>query len=353
MTGSGFRRLCGIALGAAFAAVLPVAAAVAAGPPAPSAAPDPVLDKLSAHICQVSAQWRDETRNWLRETYPNREQTTARAVELLQVVGARKGCSPQVIADFVGLAKVETCVIYPIDAVCLRRFTVPKDALAFDFQPAGGIIYPGMRAVVPNDTRVTGGVGVTYNGAMPASGDAISGLTAFRTPMENGRWRVIMVAGKRPLVQASSSPFGSTFTANNQKFEVMTIGPDRWVPRGAFSNLKPEEAFTPFLVLPGSAPAIVFDLAVTEGEAAFEFPQGAEILILYFEPSDGPSAFVLDAAATVSVQTPDGCLAQQEALDRVANQIQLQPPPPPTPAPPGSPPPGCAVGNCSGPVSKS
>jgi hypothetical protein len=311
------------------------------------------LDNLAADICNATPNWRETTRNWLRESYPNREETTARAVQLLQTVGARKGCPPQQVSDFVGLAKVETCVIYPIDSICLRRFNVPKDAHAFDLQPAGGILYPGMRAVVPGDPRVTGGVGVRYNDALPASGDAISGLTAFRAAIPDGRWRVILVAGKRPLAQATATPFGSTFTANNQKFEVITIGPDRWIPRGAFSNLPPDQAFTPFLVLPGSAPAIVFDMDVTTGEAAFEFPQGAELSIVYFEPAESPTSFVLDATATGAVQTPDGCLAQQEALDRVANQIQGGGPPPPPRGPPGSPPPGCAVGNCGGTVSKS
>ena len=310
------------------------------------------LDSLAASICTSSPTWREDTRTWLRESYPNREETTARAVQLLQTVGARKGCSPQQVSDFVGLAKVETCVIYPIDSICLRRFNVPRDAHAFDLQPAGAPLYPGMRAVVPGDPRITGGVGVRYNDALPASGDAISGLTGFRAAVPNGRYRVIMVAGKRPLQQATSTPFGSVFTANQQKFEVITIGPDRWIPRGAFSNLPPEQAFTPFLVLPGSAPSIVFDLDVTTGEAVFDFPQGAELSIVYFEPQEGTASFVLDSTATGAVQTPDGCLAQQEALDRVANQIQSLPPPPPR-GPPTSPPPGCAVGNCGGPVSKS
>ena len=96
------------------------------------------LDALAAEICSASPSWRDNTRTWLRESYPNREETTARAVQLLQSVGARKGCPPQQVSDFVGLAKVETCVIYPIDSICLRRFVVPKDAHAFDLQPAGG-----------------------------------------------------------------------------------------------------------------------------------------------------------------------------------------------------------------------
>ena len=309
-------------------------------------------DSVAAAICNNTPTWREETRTWLRESYPNREETTARAVQLLQTVGARKGCPPQQVSDFVGLAKVETCVIYPIDSICLRRFVVPKDAHAYDLQPAGGRIYPGMRAVTPGDPRVAGGVGVRYNDALPASGDAISGLTSFRTPIPNGRWRVILVAGKRPLQQATSTPFGSTFTANSQKYEVITIGPDRWIPRGAFSNLSPEQAFTPFLVLPGSAPAIVFDMDVTTGEAVFEFPQGSELSIVYFEPAGQATSFVLDATATGAVQTPDGCLAQQEALDRVANQIQSVPPPPPR-GPPTTPPPGCAVGNCQGPVSRS
>jgi hypothetical protein len=310
------------------------------------------LEAIADEVCSASPSWRENTRTWLRESYPNREETTARAVQLLQTVGARKGCPQQQVSDFVGLAKVETCVIYPIDSICLRKFVVPKDAHAFDLQPAGGRLYPGMRAVVPGDARVTGGVGVRYNDALPASGDAISGMTGFRTPLPNGRYRVILVAGKRPLQQATSTPFGSVFTANNQKFEVITIGPDRWIPRGAFSNLSPEQAFTPFLVLPGSAPAIVFDMDVTTGEAAFDFPQGAELSIVYFEPADAATSFVLDATATGAVQTPDGCLAQQEALDRVANQIQSAPPAPPR-GPLISPPPGCPVGNCGGPVSKS
>jgi hypothetical protein len=328
-----------------------VALALVAGVPAVA---QQTAESIADAVCRSTADWRPTARAWLRESYPNREETTARAINLLQIIGQRKGCPATQVSDFVSLAKVETCVIYPIDSVCLRRFAVPKDAHAFDLQPAGGQLYPGMRAVVPGDPRVTGGVGVRYNDALPASGDAISGLTGLRLTVPNGRWRVILVAGKRPLQQATATPFGSLFTANTQKFEVITIGPDRWIPRGAFSNLSSEQAFTPYMVLPGSAPAIVFDMDVLNGEAVFDFPQGAEVSIVYFEPADQPGSFVLDSTATAAVQTPDSCLAQQEALDRVANQIQSLPPVPPgRGGPPGSTPPGCAVGNCGGPVSKS
>src|SRR6185295_9694241 len=68
------------------------------------------IDSLANSICSSSPTWREDTRTWLRESYPNREETTARAVQLLQTVGARKGCPPQQVQDFVGLAKVETCV---------------------------------------------------------------------------------------------------------------------------------------------------------------------------------------------------------------------------------------------------
>jgi hypothetical protein len=324
---------------------------IAAATPKGATQPETEIDRLASDICSNGPDWREHTRSWLRQSYPDRGETTARAVQLLQTAAARKGCPSQQITDFVGLAKVETCVIYPIDAICLRRFVVPAGVHAFDFQPQGGTLYPGMRPVVPGDPRVTGGVGVRYNDALPASGDAISGLKEFRTLVPNGVWRVILVSGKRPLSQATASPFGSLFIANNQKFEIMTIGPDRWIPRGAFANLPPSEAFTPFLVLPGSAPAVVVEVSITDGELKLEFPEGAEVSIVYLEPADQQSSFVLDGAATVATQTPDGCLAQQEALDRVANQIQSSPPPPPPP--PKSPPPGCAVGNCAGSVSKS
>ncbi len=361
MSNSNFLRLGAVALAlfVALAATTTRAQTINLAASASSVQPGGGVDALAGAICRNTPDWRDRTRSWLRQSYPDRAETTARAVTLLQSIAAWRGpssakvagCPAQAISDFVGLAKVETCVIYPIDAICLRKFVVPKHVHAFDLQPQGGNIYPGMRPVTPGDARVTGGVGVKYNDALPASGDAISGLTGFRTPVADGVWRVILVAGKRPLAQATASPFGSLFTANGQRFEVMTIGPDRWIPRGAFSNLPASEAFTPYLVLPGSAPAIVFEVTVTGGELVLEFPEGAELSIAYLEPADQPTSFVLDGAATVGTQTPDGCLAQQEALDRVANQISTAPPPPPPPTPPNTPP--CAVGNCAGPVSKS
>jgi hypothetical protein len=352
MSKSNFLRFGAVALAlcvALAATTVRAQPSLAAG--TPPAASSPEIDGLAGAICKDAADWRDRARSWLRQSYPDRSETTARAVQLLQTVAAHKGCPAQSVSDFVGLAKVETCVIYPIDAICLRKFVVPKHVHAFDLQPQGGSIYPGMRASVPGDGRVSGGAGVRYNDALPASGDAISGLTGFRTAIPDGVWRVILVSGKRPLAQATATPFGSTFIANGQKLEVMTIGPDRWIPRGAFSNLPASEAFTPFLVLPGSAPAIVFDVTVTGGELVLEFPQGAELSIAYLEPADQPTSFVLDGAATIATQTPDGCLAHQEALDRVANQINSTPPPGAPPTTSKTPP--CAMGNCAGPVSKS
>jgi hypothetical protein len=350
MSSSNFLRLGAIALAlfVAFAAATTRAQGSLAASTLP-AGPSSEVDALAGAICKDAADWRSSTRQWLRQSYPDRSETTARAVQLLQTAAAQKGCKSQSISDFIALAKVETCVIYPIDSICLRKFVVPKNVLAFDLQPQGGTLYPGMRAVVPGDARVTGGVGVRYNDALPASGDAISGVTGFRTPVADGIWRVILVSGKRPLAQATATPFGANFTANGQKHEVMTIGPDRWIPRGAFSNLPASEAFTPFLVLPGSAPAIVFEVTISGGELVLEFPEGAELSIAYIEPADQPTSFVLDGAATVATQTPDGCLAQQEALDRVANQINSTVPstPPPTQPLP------CAAGSCAGPVSKS
>jgi hypothetical protein len=325
ISNSNFLRLGAVALAliVALAAITTRAQVDVAASTLPSSPTSAEADALASAICKNTAEWRDRTRHWLRQSYPDRAETTARAVQRLQTIAAHKGCPAQSISDFVGLAKVETCVIYPIDSICLRKFVVPKHAHAFDLQPQGGSIYPGMRAVVPGDGRVIGGVGVKYNDALPASGDAISGLTGFRTPVADGVWRVILVSGKRPLAEARATPFGASFMANGQKLEVMTIGPDRWIPRGAFSNLPAGEAFTPFLVLPGSAPAIVFDVTVTGGELILEFPEGAELSIAYVEPADQPTSFVLDGAPTVGTQTPDGCLAQQEALDLVANQLKL------------------------------
>jgi hypothetical protein len=223
---------------------------------------------------------------------------------------------------------------------------VPRGVQAFDLGPAGQPVYPGMRSIVPGDPRITGAnlSGVRYNDAYPASGDSIIGISSFKTQADPGRYRVVLISGKRPLAQALSTPFGRSVTANNRSIEIIAAGPDRWLPRGALANESPETVFSPANVLPGSAPAIIFDVDHNGGELVLGFPQTAEIGAILIEPAGPavvqqpgprpaapaiqPSGFVLDATAqSMGPVSNKSCLEQEARIDRALAELPQQQPP--------------------------
>ena len=321
----------------------------------PKGAPPGVLvaqaNELADTIARNDGDWRGRVRSYLQVAYPDRAATTDRAIQLLRSVNekclASRNCPANVLTEIAEISKSAVCAAFIIDSVCVRRFTVPQSAQAFDFGPVGQPVYPGMRSVVPGDPRITGTnlAGVRYNDAYPASGDAIIGISSFKTPAAPGRYRVVLISGKRPLAQALSTPFGRSVKANNRSIEIIAAGPDRWLPRGALANEAPETVFSPANVLPGSAPAIVFDVDHTAGDIVLEFPQTAEIGAILIEPVSSPvirtpgrqrtagpatqpSGFVLDATAqSMGPVSNRSCLEQESRIDRALAELPQQQPP--------------------------
>lgn len=314
-------------------------------------------NELADAIARNDGDWRSRVRSYLQVAYPDRVATTDRAIQLLKSVNekclASRNCPANVLNEIADISKSTVCAAYIIDSVCVRRFNVPPGALAFDFGPAGQPVYPGMRSVVPGDPRITGVnlTGVRYNDAYPASGDSIIGVSSFRPQVDAGKYRVVLISGKRPLAQALSTPFGRVIRANGRSIEVIAAGPDRWLPRGALANGAPEEVFSPANVLPGSAPAIVFDVDHSGGDLVLEFPQTAEIGAVLIEPAGGApafvrqprqrqrttargevvgqqSGFVLDATAqSMGPVSNKSCLEQESRIDRALAELPQQQPP--------------------------
>lgn len=326
---------------AGFALGVTVFASAMAAPPqlggSKGAAPTVLLAQagdLADAIARNDGDWRSRVRTYLQAAYPDRAATTDRAIQLLKSVNekclASRTCPPNVLNEIALLSKSSVCAAFIIDSVCVRRFNVPRGAQAFDFGPTGQPVYPGMRSVAPGDPRITGtGLqGVRYNDAYPASGDSVIGITSFKTPTPPGKYRVVVVSGKRPLAQALTTPFGRTIQANGRTIEVMAVGPDRWLPRGALANGTAEQVFSPNNVLPGSAPAVVFDVDHTGGDLQINFPQTAEIGAMLIEPAGQPSGFILDATAqSMGPVSNRGCLEQEARIDRALAELPQDQPP--------------------------
>jgi hypothetical protein len=294
----------------------------------------PQANDLADAIARNEGDWRSRVRSYLQAAYPDRAATTDRAIQLLKAVNqkclASRTCPPNVLNEIALMSKSAACAAFIIDSVCVRRFNVPRGAQAFDFGPTGQPVYPGMRAVTPGDPRITGASlnGVRYNDAYPASGDSIIGISSFKTTAGPGKYRVVLVSGKRPLAQALTTPFGRTIQANGRSIEVFASGPDRWLPRGALANGAPEQVFSPSNVLPGSAPAVVFDIDHAGGELVLSFPQTAEIGALLLEPAGQTSGFVLDATAqSMGPVSNRACLEQEQRIDRALAELPQDEPP--------------------------
>jgi hypothetical protein len=285
-------------------------------------------NELADTIARNDGEWRAKVRNYLQAAYPDRVATTDRAIQLLKTVNdkclAARSCPPNVLNEIAIMSKGAACAAFIIDSVCVRRFNVPQGVQAFDFGPAAQPVYPGMRSVTPGDPKITGTSlnGVRYNDAYPASGDSIMGIASFKTQADPGKYRVVLVSGKRPLAQALTTPFGRTVQANGRSIDVIPAGPDRWLPRGALANGTPEQVFSPTNVLPGSAPAIVFDVDHAGGDFVLGFPQSAEIGTLLIEPIGQTSGFVLDSTAqSVGPVSNRGCLEQEARIDRALAEL--------------------------------
>jgi hypothetical protein len=97
-------------------------------------------------------------------------------------------------------------------------------------------------------------------------------------------------------------------------------------------------------LLPGGAPAIIFETDSDRGQLALGFAAAVEIGAVIVEPANQPSAFLLEGGAPNAAASDATCLDEQEKIDRALARLPSgRPTPPRTPTvdnPPRPPMPG-------------
>lgn len=285
--------------------------------------------------------WRKQADDFIRgeqtPTFGNRAHTSDRAIRLLEAIDERcrrgdcqigrtslgtASVAQSPAHDVARLAKTNVCSAYPIDAVGVKRWNVPAGSLAFDFQPRGTRPSAGAIPIVPGDTRLTGGPrGERYVDDYVLTGDSLLDVRGFRTAVPPGRLRVILLGSTQQRAQAMRLPFGPSLEVNGRILEVLGVAPNRWLQRGVLSGTDRTESVAAANLLPGSAPAIVFETDSDRGHLSLGFPAGVEVGAVIIEPANQRSSFLLDAAAPGAVASDSICLREQEKIDRALARL--------------------------------
>lgn len=287
------------------------------------------------------AGWRKQADDYIRgeqrPTFGNRALASDRAIRLLEAIDERcrsgdcqtgrqavgaASVAQSPARDVARIGKTNVCAAYPIDAVGVKRWDVPAGSMAFDFQPRGTRPLAGAIPIVPGDTRLIGGPrGERYADDYALTGDSLLDVRGFKTAVPPGRLRVILLGSTQHRAQGMRLPFGPSLDVNGRVLEVLGVAPDRWLRRGVLTGTDRNEATAGGNLLPGSAPAIVFEADSVGGQLTLGFPTGIELGAVIVEPADQPTSFVLDAAAPNAVASDATCLREQEKIDRALAKL--------------------------------
>ncbi|MGE0421773.1 MAG: hypothetical protein AB7O88_05895 [Reyranellaceae bacterium] len=309
-----------------------------------AATPDSDGREISAIVegaARNDAGWRKQADDFIRgeerPTFGDRAQTSARAIRLLEAIDercrrgdcqtGRQSLGTATVAqspahDVARMAKSNVCSAYLINAVGVKRWSMPAGSLAFDFQPRGTQPSAGAIPIVPGDSRIAGGPrGALYIENYVLTGDSLLDVRAFKTAVPQGRLRVILLGSTQQRVQAEHLPFGSSIEVNGRVLEVLAVSPNRWLQRGVLVGDDRDRAVAAANLLPGSAPAIVFETDSDRGQLTLGFPAGIEVGAVIVEPANQPSSFLLDASAPGAAASDATCLQEQEKIDRALARL--------------------------------
>ena len=318
--------------------------AAAQSPQLAAATPDKDVREIGAIVegaARNAADWRKQADDFIRgEERPgfgNRAQASDRAIRLLEAIDERcrsgkcqtgsQSLGTATVAqspahDVARIAKTNVCSAYLINAVSVKRWAVPAGSLAFDFQPRGRQPSAGAIPIVPGDSRIAGGPrGALYIENYVLTGDSLLEVRNFKTAVPPGRLRVILLGSTQQRTQGERLPFGSSIEVNSRVLEVLAVSPSRWLQRGVLVGNDRNQAVAAANLLPGSAPAIVFETDSDRGQLTLGFPTGIEVGAVIIEAANQPSSFLLDAAAPGAVATDSTCLQEQEKIDRALARL--------------------------------
>lgn len=324
--------------------------AAAQQPQLATSTPDPdsrEIRDIVEGVARNDPGWRKQADDYIRgeqrSTFGDRALAADRAVRLLEAVDerCRRGdCQTGLQAlgaasvaqsparDVARIGKTNVCSAYPIDAVSVKRWDVPAGSLAFDFLPRGWKPSAGAIPIAPGDPRLIGGPrGERYIDDYMLTGDSLLEVRGFKTAVPPGRLRVILLGSIQQRALGMRLPFGSSIEVNGRVLEVLGAAPNRWLQRGVLTGGDRNEATAGTNLLPGSAPAIVFETESDRGQLTLGFPSGVEVGAVIVEPADRPSSLLLDAAASNAPASDGMCLREQEKIDRALAKLPSGRPP--------------------------
>lgn len=287
------------------------------------------------------AGWRKQADDFIRgeqrPTFGNRAHASDRTIRLLEAIDERcrrgdcqtgrqavgtASVAQSPARDVARIGKTNVCSAYPIDAVGVKRWNVPAGSVAFDFQPRGSRPSAGAIPIVPGDARLVGGPrGERYADDYVLTGDSLLDVRGFKTAAPSGPLRVTLLGSTRQRAQGTRLPFGSSIEVNGRVLEVLGVAPERWLRRGVLVGNDRNESMAATNLLPGVAPAIVFETDSDRGQLTLGFPTGVEIGAVIIEPANQPSSFLLDAGASNAVVSDATCLGEQEKIDRALAKL--------------------------------
>lgn len=319
--------------------------AAAQSPQLATATPDQdsrEIQSIVERAARNDAGWRKQADDFIRgeqrPTFGNRAHASDRTIRLLEAIDERcrrgdcqtgrqavgtASVAQSPASDVARIGKTNVCSAYPIDAVGVKRWNVPAGSLAFDFQPRGARPpAAGAIPIVPGDVRLIGGPrGERYADDYLLTGDSLLDVRGFKTAVPPGRLRIILLGTTQQRERGMRLPFGPSLEVNGRVLEVLGAAPDRWLQRGVLVGNDRNEATAGANLLPGSAPAIVFEADSDRGELTLGFPTSVEIGAVIVEPANQPSSFLLDAGAPNAVASDGTCLREQEKIDRALAKL--------------------------------
>ncbi|MBM3622101.1 MAG: hypothetical protein FJX20_15575 [Alphaproteobacteria bacterium] len=220
------------------------------------------------------------------------------------------------------IGKSNVCSAYIINALGVKRWDVPAGSVVFDFLPRGVRPSAGAIPIVPGDPRLTGGPrGERYDDGYVLTGDSLLQVRGFKAAVPAGRLRVILLGSTEQRVVGTQQPFGPFIEVNGRVLELLGTPPNRWLQRGILTGRDRNQSIAPANLLPGSAPAIVFETESAAGQLALGFPVDVEIGAVVVEPADQPTSFLLDGGAPRAVASDASCLDEQEKIDRALAKL--------------------------------
>jgi hypothetical protein len=264
--------------------------------------------------------------DYLGQPLPDRDAVVSRGQSLLYDM-QRRNASPFLIDWARGEIRRRACSALVINTDIDRDFLPPGSALAFDLQPANGQLARGFTPITSGDPRIAGGAGASRNPGQALFGDSLDGVTAFTTPLADGRWRVVLMTDKLgPFV--NRGPFGLEIDANGHRVGVGTTPPPRWLVQGYLTNKLVQPGLAQAgAVGPGGARmlsrtdlmsdeagAIVFETDVSGGRLRLGFSSPASLVGIVLEPADAPSSLQLVGGARGGPALIDQCFAYENRI---------------------------------------